>query len=319
MGNSAAARPPAAPEGGAPRALSKATEAPAPKCRLPLWEVESCFRKTEQGVWALTKKRLEALREKLALLKERQSQTLELFLECERAADWGRVHASHFDWWTFPVDDGSKPEFNVDSEAEIQFLRADAEWFGRYLECVRLAAVAWGWDAASSARIPEGLRAKGMIYLERRDVRLAKICRSLYLFEEAELLDSMQRFARDVQEVEKAGRSFTYHRMVLDELLYFQLPRRAGGQMRRAGTLPSFLVDLDCAGLDLDCASAAPATEALDTPAQLRVESGAAQEEGAPRPAQTVAVADPPAGSLLSHCRPAFPMSAIRGDVMVAH
>merc|ERR1711904_481086 len=52
------------------------------------------------------------------------------------------------------------------------------------------------------------------------------MCRSLYLFEEKELLESMQAFARELQRVEKGGKGFFYGTLCLDELLYFQLPRR---------------------------------------------------------------------------------------------
>merc|ERR1711904_314272 len=66
-----------------------------------------------------------------------------------------------------------------------------------------------------------------MGYSAFNDVRLAKICRSLFLFEQDELLSLMQEFAREVQRTEKGGASFFYGRICLDELLYFELPRRS--------------------------------------------------------------------------------------------
>merc|ERR1712159_949045 len=57
------------------------------------------------------------------------------------------------------------------------------------------------------------------------DVRLAKIVRSLYLFEQKDYMESMQVFARDLMQNEKKGRGFFYDEICLDELLHFSLPR----------------------------------------------------------------------------------------------
>merc|ERR1712023_142825 len=102
-------------------------------------------------------------------------------------------------------------------------LRSDAEWLEGYREAVRLVSAAWGWDTRASGPIKP--LAPGMGY-RGWDVRLAKICRSLFLFEEASLLATMQEFAREVQRTKKNGGSFFYGRICLDELLYFELPRR---------------------------------------------------------------------------------------------
>ncbi|KAJ1634296.1 hypothetical protein T492DRAFT_836959 [Pavlovales sp. CCMP2436] len=41
---------------------------------------------------------------------------------------WRELHNGHFDWWMFPIDDGSQPQYNVRCEADIAHLLADAEW-----------------------------------------------------------------------------------------------------------------------------------------------------------------------------------------------
>ncbi|CAE8672965.1 unnamed protein product, partial [Polarella glacialis] len=161
--------------------------------------------------------------ERLANFKGKQFETLEVFRKCQQDATWDRIHRGHFDWWMFPIDDGSKPDFNVNSEADVVALRSDSEWRERYHEGLALVAASWGWDVAACSRIEPP--APGMAY-SGWDVRLAKMCRSLYLFEEDTLLSSMQTFAREVQQKEKGGASFFYGRICLDELLYFQLPRR---------------------------------------------------------------------------------------------
>jgi len=157
-------------------------------------------------------------------LKAKQRETLKDFAACEASGDWEQLHCGHFDWWMFPIDDGSKPEFNLRSEDDVTAIRSDRIWFDGYHEAVRFAAAAWGWDVATSMRIDP--RLPGMGYTANKDVRLFKMCRSLYLFEDVELLASMQAFAREVQLIEKGGRKFYHKRIVLDELLYLSLPRR---------------------------------------------------------------------------------------------
>eukprot|EP00931_Biecheleriopsis_adriatica_P000384 TRINITY_DN100407_c0_g1_i1.p1 TRINITY_DN100407_c0_g1~~TRINITY_DN100407_c0_g1_i1.p1 ORF type:complete len:296 (-),score=70.67 TRINITY_DN100407_c0_g1_i1:54-896(-) len=161
---------------------------------------------------------------RLANFKAKQLETLETFRKIEQSGVWDRLHRGHFDWWMFPIDDGSKPDFNVSSEADVEALRSDSEWLDGYREAVRLVATAWGWDVDSACRIDP--LAPGMGYTGW-DVRLAKICRSLFLFEQESELSSMQKFAREVQQKEKAGANFFYGTICLDELLYFELPRRA--------------------------------------------------------------------------------------------
>eukprot|EP00440_Ansanella_granifera_P062190 gb/GFBE01067424.1/.p1 GENE.gb/GFBE01067424.1/~~gb/GFBE01067424.1/.p1 ORF type:complete len:260 (+),score=60.56 gb/GFBE01067424.1/:1-780(+) len=160
---------------------------------------------------------------RIANFKAKQQETLDLFRRCQQAGTWEKLHRAHFDWWMFPIDDGSKQDFNVNSEADVEALRGNEEWLQGYFEGVRLVCAAWGWDVDSACRIDP--LAPGMGYTGW-DVRLAKICRSLYLFEQESLLSSMQKFAREVQRHEKGGANFFYGTICLDELLYFELPRR---------------------------------------------------------------------------------------------
>ena len=191
------------------------------------------------------------------------------------------LHNAHFDWFMFPIDDGSRREFNVGSDADVQILRSDPEWLANYRESVRLVARAWGWDcewgmgsdkAGTQLGLAGGESAGGgtatasedsvdvatdqaqggastttasqpavsaQKQIGRRflageaagswtdwDVRLAKIVRSLWMFEEEEYFHSMQNFARSVHEKEKGGESFFYGGICLDEMLAMELPRR---------------------------------------------------------------------------------------------
>merc|ERR1712007_297954 len=102
---------------------------------------------------------------------------------------------------------GSKPQWNLWSEEDVDSLRRDDIWLQNYYESVRLATLAWGWDIDQRARVPKPVA--GMRWTNW-DVRLAKMCRSLYLFEEEGRLASLQAFARDLQANEKGGKGFFY-------------------------------------------------------------------------------------------------------------
>lgn len=123
----------------------------------------------------------------------------------------------------FPIDDGSMPEFNVTSEEHVAQLKSEREWLLGYREGVRLALAAWGWDTSHEKRIVPIQQGMGWTHW---DIRLSKIIRSLFLFEETQLLNSVQAFARELQKNEKKQEGFFYGRINLQELLYFQLPRR---------------------------------------------------------------------------------------------
>eukprot|EP00659_Diplonema_papillatum_P015645 gene15645-23880_t len=116
----------------------------------------------------------------------------------------------------FPIDDGSRQEFNVFKE-DVEELKADQEYLSNYRDAVRLALKAWGWDVDAAQMYQP--QEKGMGWTNW-DVRLAKICRSLWLFEQADYLDSVQKFARVI----KPNGGFRYAGINLDEILYMRLP-----------------------------------------------------------------------------------------------
>eukprot|EP00729_Bicosta_minor_P002553 gene2553-9319_t len=118
---------------------------------------------------------------------------------------WGSLHNDHFDWWMFPIDDGSMPEFNVTSEEHVAQLKSEREWLLGYREGVRLALAAWGWDTSHEKRIVPIQQGMGWTHW---DIRLSKIIRSLFLFEETQLLNSVQAFARELQKNEKKAKTY---------------------------------------------------------------------------------------------------------------
>eukprot|EP00040_Diaphanoeca_grandis_P023886 m.130548 g.130548 ORF g.130548 m.130548 type:complete len:335 (+) comp29484_c0_seq2:266-1270(+) len=157
-------------------------------------------------------------------LQKKQKETLEEFRLFKASQRWGRLHQSHFDWWMFPIDDGSRRSFNVTSEAHVSILSSNHEFMQNYLEGVTIMAEAWGWDLRVRRWIPHRTQGQGW---SNWDVRLAKVCRSLWLFKRVSELESMQQYAREVQQLHKNGESFTYGRFTLDELLHFKLETRS--------------------------------------------------------------------------------------------
>jgi len=133
------------------------------------------------------------------------------------------LHNHHFDWWMFPIDDGSRREFNVLGESDVEELRNDEQIMANINEGWRRCCRAWGWDFENRKRfdpMPEGCGWTNW------DVRLAKMIRCAWLFENQNALDSLQAFAHDLQKNEKQGAPFMYSGIVLDEILAMQLPRR---------------------------------------------------------------------------------------------
>jgi hypothetical protein len=103
------------------------------------------------------------------------------------------------------------------SQADVDALKADVEWRAGYLEANRLCAAAWGWDLGAADHIQSPMRGQEWTSW---DVRIAKMVRSLWLFEEVEAFNSLQKFAVSLVSVvwnETRGKSFQYGGICLDE------------------------------------------------------------------------------------------------------
>ena len=128
-------------------------------------------------------------------LKKVHAAQIEKFRAHAAQGAWNQIHNDHFDWYMFPIEDGSQPEFNV-YEDDVSRLRADEKWLADYREGVAIVLQAWGWDAAAR-QLVEPL-AEGQGWTDW-DVRLAKMTRSLWLFCEKDMLESIQHFARQLK------------------------------------------------------------------------------------------------------------------------
>ena len=154
-------------------------------------------------------------RASLEAMKQVQLEQLETFRRKAEAGEWAEIHRDHFDWYMFPIEDGSQSEYNV-REEDVAELIADPEWRARYHESVALVAAAWGWDVERAAPIPSPK--PGQEWTDW-DVRLAKIIRSLWLFGQGQDMASMQAFARWV----KPNGGLSYGFINLDEVYFMRL------------------------------------------------------------------------------------------------
>mgnify|MGYP001171646465 CR=1 FL=1 len=155
-----------------------------------------------------------------AFLKQ-QEETLGMFKMLEDKGN--ALHSHHFDWWMFPIDDGSRPEFNVKGESDVEEFRSNEQMMKNLNESWRRACHAWGWDFEGKKRLDPMPPGCGWTDW---DVRLSKMIRCAWLFENQDALDSLQAFARDLQANEKRGQSFYYGHICLDEILAMKLPRK---------------------------------------------------------------------------------------------
>ena len=151
-------------------------------------------------------------RASLEEMKALQLEQLQKFRGLAAAGRWAEIHRDHFDWYMWPIEDGSQDRFNV-LEDDVHELLADEQWLERYHESLELVCAAWGWDVAQ-ARPIDPLK-RGMGWTDW-DIRLAKMIRSLWLFGQIEETRSLQMFARLI----KPHGGLRYGHINLDEVFY---------------------------------------------------------------------------------------------------
>jgi len=154
-------------------------------------------------------------RASLSKMKSVQQRQLAVFRKKSEKGCWDEIHHDHFDWYMFPIEDGSQRQYNV-CEEDVEELKGDEEWREGYLEAVELVAKAWGWDVKKGEEVDPLEDGMGWT---NWDVRLAKIIRSFWIFREKAYMESMQKFARIVA----PNGGLCYGCICLDEVLYMTL------------------------------------------------------------------------------------------------
>jgi len=147
------------------------------------------------------------------MLKEQQDQLVK-FRKYAETKKWQRIHSDHYDWFMFPIEDGSQRKYNVYQD-DVTELQNNRKWILGYREGIELCVKAWGWNLKCKCMIQPPDKDMGWTHW---DVRLAKIIRSLWLFGETQLLISVQEFARIV----KPNMGLSYGPINLDEVFFMK-------------------------------------------------------------------------------------------------
>eukprot|EP01125_Pyxidicula_operculata_P011582 TRINITY_DN3794_c0_g1_i4.p1 TRINITY_DN3794_c0_g1~~TRINITY_DN3794_c0_g1_i4.p1 ORF type:complete len:363 (+),score=121.11 TRINITY_DN3794_c0_g1_i4:105-1193(+) len=134
-------------------------------------------------------------RDSIEDMKKIQQKQLQKFRKHAESGNWKRIHADHYDWFMFPIEDGSMSEYNVLKD-DVEELKSDPEWMAGYKEAVELVSKAWGWDVNNACTFEPPELGMGWTHW---DVRLAKIIRSLWIFGQKHYMESMQKFAEHVK------------------------------------------------------------------------------------------------------------------------
>ena len=144
-----------------------------------------------------------------------QQEQLASFAKFTERKQWNHIHSDHFDWYMFPIEDGSQRQYNVLSE-DVKELKSNETWLTGYRRGVEYVAQAWGWDVKTGTSIDsadEGQR------WTRWDVRLAKMLRSLWIFGQKDYLDNLLLFARKIA----PNGGLKYGGICLDEVFLMKL------------------------------------------------------------------------------------------------
>jgi len=148
-------------------------------------------------------------------MKELHKTQLEKFETAAEKQDWNQIHDTHYDWWMFPINEISKFDwkYSVNKE-DIEQLRLDSDYMQEYRRGVKLLLLSWGWDINSRKLIEDPNVNRGQKWANW-PVRLYKAGRSLQLFGEDELFQSVKDFTLSLK---KRDVSLVFRdRHVLDE------------------------------------------------------------------------------------------------------
>ncbi len=131
-------------------------------------------------------------------LKQQQQDHLNRLQTFATKREWEHLqqHTTHldsgFDWWMFPINEGSAGYtnyYNVSPE-DVTSLRRDTVFMNHYREGVILVTKSWGWDLEKGKALTSDDKQRWTRY----EVRLKKMLQSLELFDEKVLHDQLINF-----------------------------------------------------------------------------------------------------------------------------
>lgn len=161
----------------------------------------------------------------LEFVKRQQKKYFRKHCKLADAADWDGILTDHFDWWQFPIDDGSRSECNLRSEQDIDRLLSDDDWLDIFRSSMRIVSLSFGWDIVTSSFVKGREAAWHEIDYSNRDVRLYKMIRSAWLLKQDDYLESLRKFASVVDSEYQNDEGFWYGSLKLADIFNMTLPR----------------------------------------------------------------------------------------------
>ena len=140
---------------------------------------------------------------------------IDVFVAWSLESNWPRFHASHYDWWTFPIDKPSSYAFQYTVfEKEINQLKGVEGFLDKHASGAELLLSSWGWDASNNQPIESPQSGQSWA---NWPIRLAKCSRSMWLFGLEQQWESAAAYA---QLLKKENQSFYYSgRDLFDEII----------------------------------------------------------------------------------------------------
>lgn len=138
-------------------------------------------------------------------LKREHAAQVAAFRRWAQARDWATFHASHYDWWAFPVSRASRygNRYRLTPEA-VEALRSNAAFLALWREGVSLVCLAWGWSLTDARWIEIPDPAQRWAHWP---VRLHKMAHSAWLLQQTDVYASLRKLAQYLQ---IGGETFTY-------------------------------------------------------------------------------------------------------------
>ena len=131
---------------------------------------------------------------KVTMITEKCSAQNRDFKEWASQKNWLAFHQARYDWWAFPINQSSARYGTIYqlSFDDVQEMRKDTEFIRILRQNAVLVCKSWGWNLLTSQFIQFCTLHQQW---QSNSVRLKKICKSLDIFHQKDLLSSALKYA----------------------------------------------------------------------------------------------------------------------------
>ena len=129
-------------------------------------------------------------------LKRKLHEQVEKFEKLTKSSSFREIQSSHFDWWTFPINESSSHglSYTVSSKV-VGELKKDEQFVSELRKAVHFVLFAWGWDVERADFVDKPHKDQKW---SNWPVRLYKASRSCFLFGQTDLYESLKKFAGEL-------------------------------------------------------------------------------------------------------------------------